>query len=75
MRDAALLLRIRVITVSTRAAVRSLGAADAQVPDVVARGQSLLDRLEADVGEHPSNEVRLAFAQAREELESVGAEG
>ena len=46
MLDAALLLRIRVITVSTRAAVRSMGTANAQVPEVIARGQSLLDQLE-----------------------------
>ena len=74
MLEGALLLRIRVITVSTRAAVRSLGAANAQVPDVVARGQSLLDRLEPNVREHQSDEVRLAFARARTELESMGGE-
>ena len=75
MLDAALLLRIRVITVSTRAAVRSLGSANAQVPEVIARGLSLLDQLEPDVREHQSDEVRLAFAQARAELDSMGGEG
>jgi len=45
MDDAALNLRIRVITVSARAAVHSLGPTDPQVADVVARGRRLLDGL------------------------------
>lgn len=72
MLPAALLLRIRAITVSTRAAVRSLKPDDPQVPEVVERGRSLLDRLEPHVLEDASDEVRLAFAQAREELDSIG---
>ena len=75
MHPAALLLRIRVISVSTRTAVRSLKPDDPQVPEVVERGRLLLDRLEPQVLEHESDEVRLAFAQAREELDSVGGRG
>jgi hypothetical protein len=75
MDEAALLLRIRVITVSTRAAVRSLGAAHPELPEVVVRSRSLLDRLEPQVAEHTSDEVRAAFNQARAELESMSREG
>jgi hypothetical protein len=75
MQEAALLLRIRVITVSTLAAVRSLGRTNPQVPEAVARGRSLLDQLEPKVRGHESDEVRLVFAQARDELESMGADG
>lgn len=75
MHSAALLLRIRVISVSTRAAVRSLKADDPQVADVVERGRSLLDRLEPQVHEHASDEVRLAFDQARVELDSAAGRG
>ena len=72
MHPAALLLRIRVITVSTRAAVRSLKPDDPQVPEVMQRGRVLLERLEPHVLAHDSEEVRLAFAHARSELESAG---
>ena len=72
MHPGALLLRIRVITVSTRAAVRSLKPGDPQVSEVLERGRLLLDRLEQPVLDHESDEVRLAFAQARNELESAG---
>jgi hypothetical protein len=72
MHPAALLLRIRVITVSTRAAVRSLKTEDPQVQDVLERGRFLLERLEQHAIDHESEEVRLAFGQAREELESTG---
>jgi hypothetical protein len=72
MHSSALLLRIRVITVSTRAAVRSLKPDDPQVPEVLERARLLLGRLEQPVLDHESDEVRLAFAQARKELESAG---
>ena len=72
MHPAALLLRIRVITVSTRAAVRSLKPDDPQLREVVERGRLLLERLEPLVLEDKSDEVRAAFAQALEELDSVG---
>lgn len=75
MHSAALLLRIRVIRVSTRAAVRSLKVDDPQVAEVVERGRSLLDRLEPQVQEHAGDEVRLAFDQAREELDSAAGGG
>ena len=72
MHPAALLLRIRVITVSTRAAIRSLKPGDPQVPEVRERGRVLLERLEPQALAHDSEEVRLAFDQARTELESAG---
>jgi hypothetical protein len=72
MHPAALLLRIRVITVSTRAAIRSLKPGDPQVPEVMERGRVLLERLESHALTHEDEEVRLAFAQARSELESAG---
>ena len=71
MRPASLLLRIRVITVSTRAAVRSLKPDDPQSSEVLERGRVLLDRLEQSVLDDESDEVRQAFAQARDELESA----
>ena len=72
MHPGALLLRIRVITVSTRAAIRSLKPGDPQVPDSLERGRVLLERLEQHALAHESEEVRVAFAQARSELESSG---
>ncbi|MEA2652575.1 MAG: hypothetical protein QOI85_2296 [Chloroflexota bacterium] len=72
MRRASLLLRIRVIRVSTRAAVRSLKSDDPQSSEVLERGRVLLDRLEQSVLDDESDEVRQAFAQACEELESPG---
>lgn len=71
MRPAAVLLRIRVITESTRAAVRSLKSDDPQVSEVMERGRLLLERLEPLVLEQESDEVRVAFAQARAELDPV----
>jgi len=72
---AALLLRVRVITESTRAAVRSLKPDDPQVSEVVERGRLLLQRLEPMVLEHESDEVKAAFAQALAELDSMGGRG
>ena len=71
MDDVALRLRIRVISVSTRAAVQSLGSRDPQVRDVVLRGRSLLDGLEPLVREHGSADVRRALSEARAELASM----
>lgn len=71
MDDVALRLRIRVISVSTRAAVHTLGDGDPQVSAVLKRGGSLLDELEPLVLEHGSDEVRQAFAEAREALASL----
>ena len=74
MDDAELHLRIRVILVSTRAAVHSLGARDPQVPDVVERGRWLLDALASDVPHVHTNGVRQAFERARAELAALGAD-
>ena len=71
MDDAALLLRIRVIAVSTRAAVRSLGPNDTDIATVVARGTSLLDNIAPMAGEDASRGVRDAYDRARSELESM----
>lgn len=60
-----------MIAVSTRAAVHSLSVGDPQVRDVLMRGRTLLDGLEPLVLEHPSDDVRRAFAQAREEVGSL----
>lgn len=71
MDDVDLRLRIRVISVSTRAAVHTLRAGDPQVNAVLKRGRSLLDELEPLVLEHGSDEVRQALAEAREGLASL----
>lgn len=71
MDDAALQLRIRVIRVSTRAAVHSLGRGDPQVADVVARGRWLLDDLAQAVSEHGTNDLRTELERAREELDGL----
>ncbi len=71
MDDDALLLRIRVITVSTRAAVHSLGPDNPQVPDVVDRGRSLLDELAPAVKEHGNSDAHEALQRARAQLEAL----
>ncbi|MDQ3149724.1 MAG: hypothetical protein M3Q38_07375 [Chloroflexota bacterium] len=71
MDDAAILLQIRVIAVSTRAAVHSLKPADPQVARVVQRGLSLLERLAPVVLEHGSGAVKLTFEQTCLELASL----
>lgn len=71
MDDGALRLRIRVISVSTRAAVHSLGPASPQIHRVVERGNRLLDSLEPLILEQGSDDVRRAFTQAREDLVSM----
>ena len=72
MDDAALLLQIRVIAVSTRAAVHSLKPADPQVARVVQRGLSLLERIAPTVLEHGSGPVKLVFDDACLELAALG---
>ena len=74
MDDAALLLRIRVVLVSTRAAVRGLGPTDEQVPDVLRRGLTLLDDLDEQFirGDGVSPEVPERLSQARAELTGMG---
>jgi hypothetical protein len=75
MDDEALLLRIRVITVSTRAAVHSLGPDNPQVPEVVERGRSLLNELAPAVKKHGNNQASEALERAREQLEKLEPEG
>jgi hypothetical protein len=72
MGDAALLLRIRVVIGSTRAAAKSLGADDAQRAAVLERGRRLLDAFAAEVDRDGSDAVRKRFARATEELSELG---
>jgi hypothetical protein len=74
MDDTALLLRIRVVLVSTRAAVRSLRPSDPQRPDVLARGLSLLDDLEQDAASADGTAVSERLAAARAELMAIAIE-
>ncbi len=74
MHDDALLLRIRVVVVSTRAAVRSLHGVDGQVAEVLGRGRGLLEDLEPFVIANGSHLVRDRFAQARAELAALDSE-
>lgn len=71
MDDAALHLRIRVIAVSTRAAVRSMKPDDPQVPEVIQRGRALLDTLATGVLDGGGDGVKLAFERAREEVAAL----
>ena len=71
MDDVDLRLRIRVISVSTRAAVNSLDGDDPQVRAVLERGGSLLEELEPLIAEAGSEEVRQALAEARAELAAL----
>lgn len=70
MDDPALLLRIRAVVVSTRAAVRSLGPGSDQVSDVIQRGLRLLDELEPQVMRYGGEEPRARLDRARDELAS-----
>lgn len=75
MDDAATLFRIRVVMVSTRAAVRSLIPGDAeQLSEVLGRAGALLDDIEADVGAARTNDVVESLAEARRELDVTHAE-
>jgi hypothetical protein len=74
MDDTALLLRIRVVLVSTRAAVRSLRPSDPQRPDVLARGLSLLDDLEQDAASADGGAMSERLAAARAELMAIEIE-
>ena len=73
MDDAALLLRIRVVLVSTRAAVRGLGPSHAQVPEVLRRGLDLLDDLDGQIllADGTGPEVADRMSEARAELISL----
>ncbi len=68
MGDVNVSLRIRVITVSTRAALRSLPAADPQAAEILARAHVLLDELERTTDAADSKQ---AFGDARAELDTL----
>ena len=72
MDDAGALFRIRVVMVSTRAAVRSLiPGDDPQLDDVLARARELLDDIESDLDGSAVAPVTESLAEARTELESI----
>lgn len=72
MDDAAVLFRIRVVMVSTRAAVRSIVPGDdPQMDEVLARARALLDDIEADLDGSTVAPVRQSLDEARSELESI----
>jgi hypothetical protein len=73
MDDADLLLRIRVVVGSTRAAARSLGTDTEQLAGVFDRGRRLLDAMSEDVERNGSPAVREGLAQAREEMARLAA--
>ena len=72
MDEAALLLRIRVVIGSTRAAARSLRNDDGQLADALERGRRLLDELAPLVERAESEAVRDSFARANERLAELG---
>ncbi len=74
MDDTALLLRIRVVVVSTRAALRSLRPSDPQRPDVLARGLSLLDDLQHHAASADGTALSERLAAARAELMAIEIE-
>lgn len=63
-----MLLRIRVVVVSTRAAVRSLAPENGQVDALIERGRSLLLAMEPEVEAHGSRVVRDRLDEAHAEL-------
>jgi len=75
MGDAALLLRVRVVVGSTRAAAKSLRGDDRQRAEVIERGRILLDRMAAEIERDGSDVVRERFARAKQEIAGlVGAQ-
>ena len=70
MADASVNLRIRVIVVSTRAALRSLAPGDPQGPQVVERGRELLAALEAETS-NGSDAATRAFEHARASIDEM----
>lgn len=71
MDESTLQLRIRVVLVSTRVAVRSLPPGNGQVSDVLQRGLQLLEGLEPEVLQHGSDETQERLVKARAELISL----
>lgn len=70
MADASVKLRIRVIVVSTRAALRSLAPGDPQAPRVVERGRGLLAALESETSDG-SDAATQAFEEARSRIDEM----
>jgi hypothetical protein len=71
MDDAELLMRIRVVVGSTRAAAHSVGGDAAQLEAVLDRGRWLLDAMAPDIERSGSGAVRERFAEAWEELAAM----
>ena len=71
MDDAELLLRIRVVVGSTRAAAQSLDGDFEQLAVVLDRGRWLLDAMAPGVERNGSAAVRDRFARAWEELAAM----
>jgi len=71
MTDAELLMRIRVIVGSTRAAARSVGRDAAQLGEVLDRGRWLLDAMAPGVERDGSVAVRDRLAEAWEEIAAM----
>lgn len=72
MDDAAALFRIRVVMVSTRAAVRSIVPGDdPQLDEVLSRARALLDDIESDLDGSAVAAVRDGLDEARAELEAI----
>ena len=70
MDEAAALFRIRVVVVSTRAAVRSLiPGDDGQLAEVVGRARGLLDDIESDLDPSSADGVLVRLAEARDEVD------
>ena len=74
MDDAELLLRIRVVVGSTRAAAQSLGGDVEHVAEVLDRGRWLLDAMAPGVERSGSVAVRDRFAEAWDELAAMTSE-
>ena len=71
MDEAELLMRIRVVVGSTRAAARSVGGDSEQLGEVLDRGRWLLDAMAPHIESSGSDAVLDRFAQAWEELAAM----
>jgi len=71
MDDAELLMRIRVVVGSTRAAARSVGSDAGQLGEVLDRGRWLLDAMAPGIEGSGSVAVRDRFAEAQAALAAM----
>ena len=71
MDEAELLMRIRVVVGSTRAAAHSVASDATQLGEVLSRGRWLLDAMAPQIGRSRSVAVRDRFAEAWEELAAM----